>query len=83
MFLSYSQRECLVRLAKDKGHVPCYSCGSQSVGLHEYASNWSLGGQFRVILKCPDCYAEDDFYISEEEARGCGLDPAANLPDTP
>jgi hypothetical protein len=81
MFLSYSQQRCLEQLAKDKGHTSCFDCGSQRVGVHEYESDWSLGGSFQVVLECPDCRADsDNFYISEEEARNCGLDPNANLP---
>ena len=82
MFLSDSQKRCLEQLAKDKGQTTCYNCGSRRINLYELASDWARGGSFRVVLKCPDCYADGDhFFISSEEARRCGLDPHADLPD--
>jgi len=52
------------------------------LGVYELASDWVLGGSFHVVLKCSECYADgDNFIISPEEARRCGLDPRANLPD--
>ena len=82
MFLSYSQKQCLEQLAKDKGHTTCYNCDSQRIGVYELASDWVLGGSFQVVLQCSSCGADaDHFIISPEEARGCGLDPTANLPD--
>jgi len=84
VFLSYSQKRCLEQLAQNKGHTSCYNCGSERVGVHESESEWWLGGLFQVVLQCPDCYADDDsFEISEGEAKRCGLDPNANLPNIP
>jgi hypothetical protein len=82
MTLSDSQTRCLEHLAKEKGYTACYNYGSQRVRIHELASDWVLRGSFHVVLKCSECYAEgDNFIISPEEARACGLDPNANLPD--
>ena len=82
MILSDSQTKCLEQLAKEKGYTTCYNCDSQRVGIHELASDWVLGRSFHVVLKCSDCYADaDNFIISPEEARRCGLDPNADLPD--
>jgi len=85
MYLSYSQLRCLEQMARDRGEIEaCRSCGSERVGVDEGHSNWSLGGSFRVVLTCPDCdVGAGDFYISTEKARGCGLDPDTNLPNTP
>jgi hypothetical protein len=53
------------------------------VGVDEGDSDWALGLSFRVALSCPDCGAgAGDFYTTAEEARGCGIDPDANLPNT-
>jgi len=39
-----------------------------------------MGASFHVVLTCSNCYADsDNFIISPEEARDCGLDPNANL----
>jgi hypothetical protein len=82
MIISDSQKQCLEQLAKERGYTTCYNCGSQRVGLHALASDWVLGGSFHVVLTCLDCYADgDNFSISREEARECGLDLNANLPD--
>ena len=80
MFLSDSQLRCLEQLA-EKGHTSCFNCGSQRVGVNEYEARWLLG-EFQVFLECPDCGTEAaaKFSISTEEARGCGIDPNANLP---
>ncbi len=52
------------------------------MGIHEYESDWVLGGSFQVVLECPDCGAgSDNFIITPKEARSCGLDANANLPD--
>jgi len=38
----------------------------------------------RVVLECRDCeVGACDFFISNDEARNCGLDPDANLLDIP
>ncbi|CAN5877558.1 hypothetical protein BH18ACT11_BH18ACT11_12490 [soil metagenome] len=67
---------------KDRGYTACYNCESRSVGVHEYESDWVLGGSFQVVLECPDCGAgSDNFIITREEARSCGLDANAKLPD--
>jgi hypothetical protein len=82
MILSDSQTQCLEQLAKEKGYTTCYNCGSQRVSIHELASDWVLGSSFHVVLKCSECYGDtDNFIISPEEARECGLDPNANLPE--
>jgi hypothetical protein len=81
MMLSDSQTQCLEQLAKEKGYTTCYNCESRRIGVHELASDWALGGSFRVVLKCSDCYADGGhFIISPEESWRCGLDPSANLP---
>ena len=82
MILSDSQTQCLEQLANEKGYTTCFNCESGRIGVHELASDWVLGGSFHVVLKCSNCYADvDNFIISPEEARRCGLDPNANLPD--
>ena len=82
MILSDSQTQCLEQLAKEKGYTTCYNCESRRIGIHELASDWVLGSSFHVVLKCSDCYADaDNFIISPEEARRCGLDPNADLLD--
>ena len=82
MILSASQTQCLEELAKEKGYTTCFNCGSQRLSVYEVASDWVLGGSFHVVLKCSDCYADaDNFIISPEEARRCGLDPNADLPN--
>jgi hypothetical protein len=85
MFLSNDQLRCLEQLAKDKGEIAaCRNCGSERVGVDAGDSDWALGLSFRVALSCPDCGAgAGDFYITAEEARGCGIVPDANLHDTP
>jgi len=81
MVLSDEQLGCLERLAKDKGHASCYNCGSERVDVHQYASSWSSGGKFMVVLKCPNCLVDDDsFMISQAEARDCGIYPDENPP---
>jgi hypothetical protein len=69
------------RSRKDKGEIAaCRNCGSRSVGVHLYESDWTSGGAFRVVLECPHCeVGAGDFIISNGEARGCGLDPDADL----
>ena len=80
--LSDSQTQCLEQLAKEKGYTTCYNCESRRIGIHQLASDRVLGSSFHVVLKCSDCYADaDNFIISPEEARRCGLDPNADLPD--
>jgi hypothetical protein len=82
MIFSDSQTQCLEQLAKEKGYTTCYNCESRRIGVHELASDWVWGSSFHVVLKCSDCYADaDNFIISPEEARRCGLDPNADLPD--
>ena len=82
MILSDSQTQCLEQLAKEKGFTTCFNCGSPRMGVDELASDWVLGGSFHVVLKCSNCYSDaDNFIISPEEARRCGLDPNAKLPD--
>jgi hypothetical protein len=81
MFHSDSQKQCLEQLREKKEHPACHNCGSQDLGVHEYESEWVLGGSFQVALECSECGAGDDFIISPQEARRCGLDPDANLPD--
>jgi hypothetical protein len=85
MILSDSQKQCLEQLAKEKGSTICFNCGSPHLGVHELASDWVLGDSYHVVLnvvlKCSDCNSvADNFIISPEEARRCGLDPEANLP---
>jgi len=81
MVLSYSQQRCLEQLAQNKEHTSCYNCGSEAVGVHQYASNWASGGKFMVVLKCSDCYTDaDSFMISQAEARDCGIYPDENPP---
>jgi hypothetical protein len=82
MILSDSQTQCLEQLAKEKGFTTCFNCGLPRMGVDELASDWVLGGSFHVVLKCSNCYSgADNFIISPEEARRCGLDPNAKLPD--
>ena len=82
MILSDSQTQCLEQLAKEKGYTTCYNCESRRIGVHELASDWVLGGSFHVVLKCSDCYTDaDNFIISPEQARRCGLDPNENVPE--
>jgi hypothetical protein len=82
MILSDSQTQCLEQLAKEKGYTTCYNCESRRIGVHELASDWVLGGSFHVVLKCSHCYTDaDNFIISPEEARRCGLDPNENVPE--
>jgi hypothetical protein len=82
MILSDSQTQCLEQLAKEKGFTACFNCGSPRMGVDKLASDWVLGGSFHVVLKCSNCYSDaDNFTISPEEARRCGLDPNAKLPD--
>jgi hypothetical protein len=82
MILSDSQTQCLEQLAKEKGYTTCYNCESRRIGAHELASDWVLGGSFHVVLKCSHCYTDaDNFIISPEEARRCGLDPNENVPE--
>jgi hypothetical protein len=82
MMLSDSQTQCLEQLAKEKGYTTCYNCESRRIGVHELASDWVLGGSFHVVLKCSHCYTDaDNFIISPEEARRCGLDPNENVPE--
>ena len=81
MILSDSQTQCLEQLAKEKGFTTCFNCGLPRMGVDELASDWVLGGSFHVVLKCSNCNSvADNFIISPEEARRCGLDPEANLP---
>jgi len=82
MILSDSQTQCLEQLAKEKGYTTCYNCESRRIGVHELASDWVLGGSFHVVLKCSHCNTDaDNFIISPEEARRCGLDPNENVPE--
>ncbi len=84
MFLSDHQRRCLEQLAEAREIDACRNCGSQRVGVDEGDSDWALGPSIRVALSCPDCGAgAGDFYITAEEARGCGIEPDAELPNTP
>jgi hypothetical protein len=81
MSLSDSQLRCLEQLAETREIPACRNCGSERVRVDEYASNWSSGGAFRVILECADCgEGGADFHISGEEARGCGIYPDENPP---
>jgi hypothetical protein len=81
MILSDSQTQCLEQLAEEKGFAGCFNCGSQHMGVHELASDWVLGGSFHVVLKCSNCGSDaDNFIISPEEARRCGLYPNENPP---
>jgi hypothetical protein len=42
------------RSRKDKGEIAaCRNCGSRSVGVHLYESDWISGGAFRVVLEAP------------------------------
>src|SRR5215210_9491607 len=70
MSLSDSQKRCLEQLAKDKRYTACYNCESQRVGVHEYESDWVLGGPFQVVLECPDCGAGSDTFIITLKRRG-------------
>ncbi len=84
MILTDYQLRCLEQLAEAREIEACRNCGSQRVGVDEGDSDWVLGKSFRVAVSCPDCGGgAGDFYISAEEARGCGIDPDANLPNTP
>ena len=81
MILSDSQTQCLEQLAEEKGFTTCFNCGSQRMGVHGPASDWVLGGSFHVVLKCSNCGSDaDNFIISPEEARRCGLYPNENPP---
>jgi hypothetical protein len=82
--LSYPQRRCLEQLAKARGKMAaCLNCGLQRVGVLAHKSNW-ISGKFLVAVECFNCrVGAGDFFISAEEARNCGLDPNADLPDIP
>ena len=81
MILSDSQTQCLEQLAKEKGFTTCFNCGLPRMGVHKLASDWVLGGSFHVVLKCSNCYSDvDNFIISPEEARACGIYPDENPP---
>jgi hypothetical protein len=78
MWLWGEQKSCVEQTVREKGH-DCHDCGS--VGFNAFEAEWVLGGELRVFLECSDCEAEDDLYLSPEEAKRCGFDPRANLPD--
>jgi hypothetical protein len=81
MFLSYSQRRCLEKLAEARGKIAaCRNCGLQRVGVLQHKSNW-ISGKFLVALECFNCrVGAGDFFISAEEARDCGIHPDENPP---
>lgn len=80
MFLWGEQKRCVEQIAHDK-HFACGECGSAALVGKE--AEWVLGGALEVYLECSDCRREDVLDLSPEQARGCGFNPDANLPDTP
>ena len=80
MFLWGEQKRCVEQLAREKGRT-CYECEFATLSADE--AQWQLGGGLDVYLTCSNCYAENSLPLSPDDARRCGFDPNADLPEVP